>query len=65
MKIEKKETEHYAITVYCGNCTQQIEADIPKGVTIEDWKRGNVCPNCGCSLAPPNNNYYYGGNSSF
>ena len=50
MKIVKKEVETYNVTLDCGNCGQEVEADIPKGTTIEAWKKSNTCPYCGCIL---------------
>lgn len=44
-------TGTYSHTITCPNCAFVECHDIPKGTTIENHKRNNVCQKCGCSLS--------------
>ena len=42
------EAETYEWTIKCPNCFKQSTVNIPKGTTVDDYRRkGIVCANCG------------------
>lgn len=40
----------YNITVYCGNCHNNVKVDIAQGTEVTVALEEKLCPICGCSM---------------
>lgn len=39
-------SQPYWKEIYCTNCKIKVRVWIPKGVTVEEYVKNNVCPRC-------------------
>ena len=42
--------ETYEKRIICLNCGKVKVINIPKGMTVMDFMKAEICENCGCSL---------------
>ena len=53
-KKSKPKIKKYAVIVFCQNCRERYECEVPKGQTVWDWlqssERLNRCNTCGCDI---------------
>ena len=52
--MEDKTKETYTIRIFCSNCGYGKSTDgyitkIPKEITVNNFLRSEMCPNCGCN----------------
>lgn len=50
--MSEKEKRVYTYTIYCSNCGNEIDVEIPYGVTVNNYKASHdlICDNCGCRI---------------
>lgn len=47
---EEEENSQYDIDYECDNCGDEINYDIPCGITYKDFLKNKKCDNCGCYI---------------
>lgn len=48
LEAEEKPKNTYSVFVDCMNCGGAFPLVIKKGISVNDAKRGKICPICGC-----------------
>jgi DNA-directed RNA polymerase subunit RPC12/RpoP len=47
---DEDEEETYSMTYECSNCNAEIDYDIPRGTTVDDYVADKICEECGCKV---------------
>lgn len=42
--------EKYVAYIGCYNCGWQDTVHVPKGITIKEYQKDKICPDCGCKM---------------
>lgn len=47
---EEEEENTYEFDLDCENCENRESYDIPKGKTLKEYLKDEICDNCGCKI---------------
>ena len=48
--LDKQGVIAYSAIMHCRNCCEQEPVKIPTGITKLQFRKGRLCPNCGCKM---------------